>query len=107
MVIPRGLLQAMVTSCWTGNGSWQTLGGMHWQCTSEICKGTSLHPCPCGSPSPTSWSGPCPPVLLEDDGQDVGNWGGLVKVGHTRELAPWERRLVQHLVHKPLQAKQG
>ena len=34
----------------------------------------------------------------------LGNWGGLIRVGRTRELAPWEGRLVQHHVHKPLHA---
>ena len=52
----------------------------------------------------TEWT--LPYILLQDDGQDVGNWGWLVRVGHTRELARWEGRLVQQLVHKPFQMKQ-
>ena len=44
-------------------------------------------------------------VLLEDDGQDVGKWGRLVRVAHTKELAKWEGTVLQHLVHKPVQIK--
>ena len=29
-VTPEGMHQAMVTNCWTGNGSWPTLGTRHW-----------------------------------------------------------------------------
>ena len=48
-----------------------------------------------------------PYVLVQDDGKDVGNWGGFERAAHTRELAQWEGRLVQHFVYKPLQAKHG
>ena len=49
-----------------------------------------------------------PYVILEDRGQDVnvGNWAGLVRVGHTSDLPHWESRLVQDVVHKSLQKKQ-
>ena len=45
-------------------------------------------------------------VLVEDDGQDSGDWGGLVRVTNTSKLDLWEQRLVQHLVGKPFYHKQ-
>ena len=58
-------------------------------------------------PDFTEWARPY--VLVEDDGQEdrgQGDWGGLVRVTHTSKLDPWEQRLVQHLVGKPLFYKQ-
>ena len=48
----------------------------------------------------TEWA--LPYVLVEDDGQFVGAWGGLVRVTHTTNLEPWDQRLLRHLVRKPL-----
>ena len=69
--------------------------------------GNIVTPSPLGVTLPNFTERALPYVLVEDDGQDVGNWGGLEKVAHTSERAPWDGRLVQHLVSKPLQAKQG
>ena len=55
-------------------------------------------------PDFTEWA--LPYFLVEDDGQDARDWGGLVRVTHTTKLDPWEQRLIQHLVGKPLFAKQ-
>ena len=52
----------------------------------------------------TEWA--LPYVLVEDDGHVVGDWGGLERVIHTTNLKPWEPRLVQHLMGKPLFKKQ-
>ena len=51
-------------------------------------------------PNSTEWA--LPYVLVEDDGHDSGDWGGLVRVTHTIKLDPWELRVVQHLMGKPL-----
>ena len=68
--------------------------------------GNIVTPIPLGVTLPdfTEWA--LPYVLVEDDGQVVGDWGGLERVAHTTCLQPWEVRLVQHLVAKPLQPKQ-
>ena len=42
-------------------------------------------------------------VLLVHDAQDVAQWGGLVRVGHT--MGQWERRVSQKLMHKAVQLK--
>ena len=52
----------------------------------------------------TEWA--LPYVRVEDNGQDSGDWGGLVRVTYTSKLDLWERRIVQHLVGKPLYHKQ-
>ena len=69
-------------------------------------QGNIVTPMPLGVTLPdfTEWA--LPFLLVEDDGQDVGNPCGLVKVGHTREVAQWEGRPVQQLMHKLLQMKQ-
>ena len=46
-----------------------------------------------------------PYILVEDDAQVVGDWGGMERVIHTTCLKDWEVRLVQHLVAQPLQKK--
>ena len=55
-------------------------------------------------PEFTEWA--LPYVLVEDDGQFVGDERGLVRVTHTTNLEPWEQRLLQHLAGKPLFHKQ-
>ena len=55
-------------------------------------------------PDFTEWA--LPYVLVEEDGQVVGDWEGLVKVTHTTNPDPWEQRLIQHLAGKPLFHKQ-
>ena len=55
-------------------------------------------------PDFTEWA--LPYVLVEDNGHDSGDWGGLVRVTHTTKLDPWEQRLVQDLMGKPLFHKQ-
>ena len=62
-------------------------------------------PIPLGATLPdfTEWA--LPYLFVEDAGQDVGDLGGLEKVAGTTRLQPWEVRLVQHLVAKPLQGK--
>ena len=55
-------------------------------------------------PDFTEWA--LPYILVEDDGQDSGDLGGLVRVTRISKLDVWEQRLVQHLVGKPLYHKQ-
>ena len=55
-------------------------------------------------PDFTEWA--LPYVLVEDDGQFVGDERGLVRVTHTTNLELWEQRLLQHLAGKPLFHKQ-
>ena len=43
-------------------------------------------------PDYSEWA--LPYVLVEDDGQDLEDWGGLVRVTHTSKLDLWEQRLV-------------
>ena len=47
----------------------------------------------------TEWASPY--VLLEDDEEDVGNLGGLIRVGHTRDLAQWREDLCNTLCTSP------
>ena len=67
--------------------------------------GNIVTPIPLGVTLPHFTEWPLPYVFVEDDGQDVGDWDGLERVAHTTRLQPWEVRLVQHLVAKPLQGK--
>ena len=43
-------------------------------------------------PDFTEWA--LPYILVEDDGQDSGDGGVLVRVTHTSKLDLWEQRLV-------------
>ena len=56
-------------------------------------------------PDFTEWA--LPYVLVDDDGQVVGDWGGMERVTNTTNLQPWEHKSLQHLAGKPLFKKQN